>query len=182
MLKKISFILVLLLIITLSACGRSGSEKSTSEEMAAAGLQAIKEETAIIDFELKDLDGNNIKLSSIKGKVVLLNFWATWCPPCRAEMPSMQKLYDKFKDKGLELLAVNLQEDLQVVKDFADNSGFTFPILLDSNGEVGGIYGARSIPTTYIIDKKGNVIAGAVGGKDWYSPEVIKFFEKLLAN
>jgi thiol-disulfide isomerase/thioredoxin len=112
---------------------------------------------------------------------VFLNFWATWCPPCRAEMPSMERLYQKLKGQGLVILAVDLQEDAKSVQKFVSQHKLTFPILLDSDGRIGGTYGARSIPTSYIVDRKGNVLGGTVGGREWDTPEMIAFFTRLLA-
>jgi peroxiredoxin len=136
----------------------------------------------MIDFELEGLDGRMVKLSSFKGKVIFLNFWATWCPPCREEMPSMQELYSRLKDRGLEIVAVDLQEDAEAVRSFFDEHGLTFTALLDKSGRIGSTYGARSIPTTYIIDRGGNVVAGAIGARDWASPEMIEFFELMLSE
>ncbi|MBA7581030.1 Thiol-disulfide oxidoreductase ResA [subsurface metagenome] len=113
---------------------------------------------------------------------MLLNFWATWCGPCRFEMPSMEKLYQRLNAKGLEILAVNLQEDRSSVEQFVDEYGLSFPVLLDTTGRIGATYGARSIPTTYIVDREGFVIAGTIGTRELDTEEYIRFFEKLLAD
>jgi peroxiredoxin len=157
------------------------AEKITAEEYRAVGLQMLKEGTRSIDFELQDLNGKKVSLSSQKGKVVFLNFWATWCPPCRAEMPSMQRLHARFKDKGLVILAVNLQEDAKSVRRFLAANKLSFPVLLDSDGRIGAIYGARSIPTTYLIGRDGSVLAGTMGAMEWDSKEHLAFFTRLLA-
>ncbi len=175
MTKKLVLVLFFGLLFTITACG-----ETLQNEARQVGLQPVKTGTKLIDFELESLDGSMVKLSSYKGKVVFLNFWATWCPPCIEEMPSMQKLYDHFKDRGLEMIAVNLQEDKAAVKKFFDKHGLTFTAVLDKTGRVGSQYGARNIPTTYIIDRDGFVIAGTIGGKEWYTPEMIGFFESLL--
>lgn len=152
----------------------------TQEEIRAVGLQPLKEGTAIVDFELESLGGGTRTLSSFKGKVVFLNFWATWCGPCRQEMPSMERLYQRLKGEGLEVVAVNLQEDGKSVQKFVDEYKLTFPILLDKTGRVGSTYGARSIPTTYIVDRNGFVVAGTIGTREWDSEEYVRFFERLL--
>jgi len=175
MTKKLVLVLFFGLLFTITAYG-----DTLQNEARQVGLQPVKTGTKLIDFELESLDSSMIKLSSYKGKVVFLNFWATWCPPCIEEMPSMQKLYDHFKDRGLEMIAVNLQEDKAAVKKFFDKHGLTFTAVLDKTGRVGSQYGARNIPTTYIIDRDGFVIAGTIGGKEWYTPEMIGFFESLL--
>lgn len=110
------------------------------------------------DFKLKDLSGNEVSLSSFKGKNVLLNFWATWCPPCKSEMPDMEKLYQETKDSDLVILAVNIGEDRDTVKGFIDKNKYNYRILLDSDTSVSEKYTITSIPTTYLIDKDGNIV------------------------
>jgi thiol-disulfide isomerase/thioredoxin len=175
--KKIIYIVIFISFLSTSVFG-----DTLQDEIRQAGLQPLKKGTRLIDFQLESLDGRTVKLSSFSGKVVFLNFWATWCPPCRSEMPSMQKLYTHLKDKGLEVVAVDLQENKPAVQDFFKKYGLSFTALLDKTGQVGYTYGARSIPTTYIIDRQGFVIAGTIGGKDWYTPQIISFFESLLAH
>ena len=151
-------------------------------DFARVGLVALDEGTEQLDFELEDLDGKKNKLSDLKGRVVLLNFWATWCPPCREEKPSMQELHEALGDDGLVVLAVNLQEDKKSVAQFMKDRDFSFPVWLDATGYVGSVYGARSIPTTYVIDREGFVLGGAIGGRDWSSPDVLALFRKILAE
>ena len=152
----------------------------TVSDLRAVGLQPVKAGTKILDFELEDLEGVKRKLSDYGGKVVFLNFWATWCPPCRAEMPSMQVLYDTFRDKGLEILAVDLREGPDLVRPFMKELELDFIVLLDRSGQVGATYGVRSIPTTYIIDRDGTILAGRIGAQEWDGEEVMEFFERLL--
>ncbi len=115
------------------------------------------------DFELEDLNGNKISLSDYKGKKVYLNFWATWCPPCKAEMPDMEKLYQETKDNGLIMLAVNVGEDKKTVQSFIEDNGYNFPVLLDVTGEVSQLYQVTGIPTSYFIDTEGYLDDGATG-------------------
>jgi len=131
------------------------------------------------DFTLKTIEGKQVSLSDYKGKSVFLNFWATWCTPCRSEMPSMEKLYQKFKDKDFIMLAVNLQEKSEQISKFMKDNKLTFPALIDK-GEVGNKYGVSSIPTTLFIDKHGKMIGRAVGSRDWGSEETFKLIEALL--
>lgn len=110
------------------------------------------------DFSLKTIEGDGVKLSDFKGKTVLLNLWASWCPPCRYEMPGIQAAYEKYKDRGLVVLGIDyaVQDNLQDAKDFVEEFKLTFPILLDETGEVSaGLYGMRGLPTSYFIDKEG---------------------------
>lgn len=117
-----------------------------------------------IDFKLKDLNGREVSLSDFKGKKVYLNFFATWCSPCKAEMPEIQKLYEETKDSDLVILAVDLGEDSGTVSNFINNKKYSFNVLLDSNNLVAEKYQITSIPASYFIDKDGNIIDKHIGG------------------
>lgn len=138
------------------------SVKDSKNSIDKKNQENIPKEKAI-DFKLKDLNGKNVSLSDFKGKKVLLNFWATWCPPCRAEMPDIEKLYLEDKDSDLVILAVNLGEDTQTVKSFIDKNKYNFNILLDSDQAVAIKYNIVSIPTSFFIDKEGNIVSKKVG-------------------
>ena len=107
------------------------------------------------DFQLSNLDGQSISLSDLRGKTVLVNFWASWCSPCRAEMPFIQRLHEGWSDSELVILAVNAGEDFSTVKEFVDSFGLSFMVLLDTKGEVALDYNVRGIPATFFIDKDG---------------------------
>jgi len=107
------------------------------------------------DFTLEDLKGSKVTLSELKGKKVFLNFWATWCPPCKAEMPDIEKLYQETKDSDLVILAVNVGDDKKKVQDFIAKYNYNFNILLDTKGEVSQLYQVSGIPTSYFIDTNG---------------------------
>ena len=107
------------------------------------------------DFQLNTLDGQPISLSDLKGKPVLINFWQIRCPPCRMEMPYLQQIYDERQAKGLVLLAINIGERPSQVAEFMQGQGLSFPVLLDSQGEIAEKYGIRGIPTTFFIDRDG---------------------------
>lgn len=109
------------------------------------------------DFELSSLNGEMIALSDYQGQVVLVNMWATWCPPCKAEMPGINAFYEAHKDEGFVVLAVNSREDAATVDAFIQASGFSFPVALDLTGEVTDRYHASGLPTSYIIDRTGNI-------------------------
>jgi len=135
-----------------------------------------------IEIRLNDMDGKTVSLSDFRGKIVFLNFWTTWCPTCRIEMPSMEKLHQKFKDGDFALVAVNLQEPAARVKEFFKEFKLTFTALLDTDGEVGIMFGINQIPTTYILDKNGRIIAKALGPRAWDSPKSIALFEHLTSR
>lgn len=133
------------------------------------------------DFRLKDINGKEVSLSSFKGKVVLLNFWATWCPPCKAEMPSMNKLYEKLKSRGFVVIAVSTDKRPDEPKDFIANNPVGFPVLLDNDLKVSrNSYKAFMLPTTFLIDRKGVIAEKYFGEQEWMEPEIIKGIEALL--
>jgi peroxiredoxin len=118
------------------------------------------------DFELEDLDGNEIRLSDYRGQVVLINFWATWCGYCRAEFPEMQRAYERNQDRGFIVLAINLQDRRQSVQAYVQEMGLTFPVLLDPLGRATGKYETRRLPTSYFVDQEGVILLKKVGPVD----------------
>ena len=132
------------------------------------------------DFTLEDLSGKPLSIKDFRGKIVFLNFWATWCVPCREEMPLMEKLHREFKDRGLEMVAVNFREDKKAVRKFFAELGLTFKAVVDFDGNVSDKYGAWSLPLTYIIDRKGEFVGKAVGDRKWDSEDAREFFRELL--
>jgi peroxiredoxin len=134
------------------------------------------------DFTLPTLDGGSITLSELKGKVVLINFWTTWCPPCREEMPSLERLFRHFKYEDFTLLAVDIMENPETVKRFARDYNLSFPILLDKQGEVSAKYAANAIPTTYIINKQGKALGKAIGPRKWDGDHAKDLIEELLGR
>ncbi len=133
-----------------------------------------------VKINLKDMNGKNISLSDFRDKIVFLNFWTTWCPTCRIEMPSMEKLHRKFKNGDFAMVTINLQESASEVKAFFKEFKLTFTALLDSTGEVGASFGIRAIPTTYILDKTGRIIGRVSGPREWDSKAAIALFENLI--
>ncbi len=132
------------------------------------------------DFELEDTEGNLVSLTSLRGKVVLLNFWATWCPPCREEMPSMERLNEIMTGDDFVMLAVNAEEDGRtVVPEFLAKTPYTFRILYDDKGVVQKRYGVYKFPESFIIRKDGTVAEKIIGPLDWASPETITYFKKI---
>jgi peroxiredoxin len=135
------------------------------------------------DFTLPDLEGRPVRLREFRGKLVFVNFWATWCPPCRLEMPSMERLYQTFKPTAFAMLAVSIdRQGVQAVKPFMEELQLTFPALLDSKTEIARQYGLRGLPTTYLIDRNGWLIGAAVGGRDWSSTEAKALIAGLLRH
>lgn len=145
----------------------SNQDNETTSESSNNGDSSIPQEgQPAPDFELVTLEGETVKLSDFKGKKVILNFWATWCPPCKAEMPHMQEFYEKNQEQGIEILAVNLtnlDNGKPDIKSFVEDYELTFPIPLDEEGVVGMQYQTFTIPTSYIIDTSGVITKKIVG-------------------
>ena len=133
------------------------------------------------NFAFPDLNGQQISLYDHRGKVVLVNIWATWCPPCRQEMPSMQKLYERFKGKNLEILAVSIDSTgREAVAPFMRTMKLTFPALLDPKEDIRSLYGITGVPESFIIDKEGIVVEKIIGPIDWATPKAFQFFQDLI--
>jgi len=132
------------------------------------------------DFSLKDLNGRNVTLSSLKGKVILLNFWATWCPPCISEMPVFNRLYKEMRARGLEVVAISADRSEGYVRDYVSKHGLDFRVLYDGDHTVTKQYKVFSMPTTFLIDKKGVIVEKFFGEYDWTDQEIKKKIEKLF--
>ncbi len=143
-----------------AGCASSPPSASTSDETLTSGAQIGKPAP---DFTLLDLNGQPVSLSSLIGKPVLINFWATWCPPCRYEMPFIQEIHEEWADKGLVVLAINVGEDSSTVSDFIQENNYSLPVLLDTDQRAAFEYGIRYFPTTFFIDKDGIIQAIKVG-------------------
>jgi peroxiredoxin len=164
-----------------SNTGTSGGEtveSGSSEALVPAGDVAS-------DFKLEDaFTGQTVSLSSLKGKVVFLNVWATWCGPCREEMPSMETLYDELKgNKDFVMLAVSQDtKGKSAVVPYVEKNGYHFKILLDPENKVGDSYSVSGVPETFIIDRRGRIVAHHMGAFDWSRPDVKEALRQLLSD
>lgn len=166
-----------------SAAGSPAGDDSVDALMQELGFQLPRRSVQAVGFDLQDLAGTTHSLDSYRGSVVFLNFWATWCAPCRIEMPAMQALHERLADTaGFAMVAVNLQEDAGRVRGFADELELSFRILLDSSGEIAATYGARTLPMSYIIDKDGSILARIIGTRSWDAPEFEQLFRTLASR
>ena len=148
-----------------------------------SGVETEKSEVGFKapSFTARNLKGHRVQLADHKGKVVVLNLWATWCGPCRVEMPGMENLYRRYRSQGLEILAVSLDKgSSDKVKTFTDEYRLSFPVLLDPDGQVENLYPTLTIPTTFVIDKHGMIVARVDGAKHWESEETFEAVEYLL--
>lgn len=153
------------------------------ELAAAAGKQtlpALAKPIPAPDFNLQGEDGKWYKLSDMRGKVVVINFWATWCPPCRYEMPALERLWKKVKNKNIIILGLNVGEDADTIFEFTGTYPMSFPIPMDIDGKVIEQYPIKGLPTTYVINPQGMVTHRAVGSREWDEEWMIKKLESLL--
>jgi peroxiredoxin len=135
------------------------------------------------EFSLADLKGNAVRLANLKGKVVFVNVWATWCEPCRQEMPAMQALYTTLAGPDFEMLAVNSdQSDRGVVDRFVQSNGLSFPVLPDPNLQVAERYQVTGYPETFVIDRNGTIVAHELGPRHWDAPDSVAAFRALMAR
>lgn len=162
---------------TNSVSNQQNTNNSANEDNETEVVIGLEIGNRAPDFELQTLDGEQVKLSDYRGSRVMLNFWATWCPPCRAEMPDMEKFY---QDKDVVILAVNLTEtesNMKVIEDFVEEYELSFPILLDEHIEVATLYMIQPIPTSYMIDSNGIVQNKAFGALNYEL--MVNEFEKM---
>ncbi|MCR4437185.1 MAG: TlpA disulfide reductase family protein [Clostridiales bacterium] len=152
------------------------TQSSSSQSLNTADTTS---DNKAIDFTLTDLDGKKVSLKDFRGKNVYLNFWATWCPPCRGEMPEIEKVYQQYKDKDFVVLAVDLGEDKNTVQNFIKQNNYNFKVLLDSDQSVATKYNITAIPVSYFIDKDGNVVTKRVGA---LSEEEMQSYVKQLVG
>ena len=154
-----SIILILGAVWILASVDKTGSSTAGQTPAPQQGFLAP-------DFELKTLTGETVRLSDLRGQAVLVNLWATWCPPCREEMPAINKMYEEYKDRGFVVLAVDMtyQDDPTEVQPFADKYALSFPILLDESGTVGKAYQLKSLPSSYFINRDGIINEVVIGG------------------
>jgi len=159
--RRIIYSLILLLGLAwiFVSADRSGTSKSGQIPAPQQGFLAP-------DFELKTPAGESVKLSDLRGQAVLVNLWATWCPPCRAEMQTIEKVYNEYKDQGFVVLAVNMTyQDIALdIMPFVNEQGLTFPILLDETGDMAKAYQLRSLPSSYFIGRDGIINEVIIGG------------------
>jgi len=184
--RKLVMVGVLLLVsifVFLLWMGRiKVKEKSYESLYSFLSIQKLSPPVKATDFTLENLEGVKVSLKDFKGKAVFLNFWATWCGPCQWEMPAMEKLWQKFKNDKFVIIAVNIREGKEMVKSFMKEKGYTFPVLLDSKGEVARTYGIRAIPTTFLIDVEGKIMGKAIGARDWAGQDVFELIKYLTSK
>lgn len=154
-------------VLLLVACARSESGQSgDGAPVATAPSVGVTVGRLAPELQLENLAGEQVRLSDLRGQPVMINFWAVWCGYCRTELPEMQEVYEAYRDRGFVILAVDVQEERSEVQPFVEELGLTFPILLDSKGEVSRSYRIRGLPTTYFVDGDGVIVDRELGPVD----------------
>ncbi|GAC1465139.1 MAG: TlpA disulfide reductase family protein [Desulfuromonadaceae bacterium] len=171
--QRILLLFIACLFLSLTAC----SKTDTSKKSVVATEKSPAPDISVISL----VNGSTLKLSDLKGKVVLLNFWATWCPPCREEIPSMMKLNSFMSGKPFQMVAVSIDEGGKpAIDSFFKETGFSLPTYLDESGGSAKFYGITGVPESFIIDKQGVLVKKIIGGFAWDSPETVSFLEGLM--
>lgn len=174
-------VVILLVILLLPSCGGRGNKKDAAEQTELTTL--VKAGRTAPDFTVTMFDGSSLTLAELRGKVVLLNFWATWCPPCREELTHVQKqIIDRFAGKEFVFLPVSRGEEREAVAAFREKTGYTFPMGLDPDRAVYDLYASNYIPRNFVIDRKGKVVLATVGYDEKEFEELIRTIEKTLEN
>lgn len=167
----------LLLSFAAPVKAQTASDPDLSAELGTLkglGFHVFPKPVEIDPFTVPALKGGTLESKSLKGSIVLLNFWATWCPPCKKEMPSIETLWKTLKGEAFTIAAVSTGEKKKTVEDFLAKNPYTFPVYLDESSDLGRVYATQGIPTTYVLDKKGRIIAGVVGSTEYDNPALIK--------
>ncbi len=154
----------------------------TSERLKTLDLSHYPPDTKPPAFSGRTLEGETVALAGLRGRVVLLNFWASWCLDCRPEMPMFEQLHREFARRGLTVLGINVREGSEAVRRYARELGLTFPLVLDSGGAIGTRYGVIGMPTTFLIGRDGRAVALAVGPREWASAKGRAIIEALLSE
>jgi thiol-disulfide isomerase/thioredoxin len=194
--KKSTIVIILLASVLLISSGIFAIVAFDNDPLTETGpgsnsLEALMADIGVgphpfnndpLEARLLSTAGHGVGLDDFRGKIVFLNFWTTWCPTCITEMPSMEKLHQRLVDKNFAMVTVNIKESASQVKNFFDKYKLTFTALLDTTGEVSTDFGIRSIPTTFILDKSGQIIGRITGPREWDSKESVALFENLADN
>lgn len=192
-----AFLAAVLGLVLVGWIGRAGQAGEPAAPGAAGELtraelpgRGLPDGTAAPGLDLPRIDGGRASLASLRGRPVIVNIWATWCPPCVKEMPSLQRVYERFHDQGLEILAVAV-DDVPgerrpdgriegVVSQFVDRYGLTFPVAVDPTGGTEDRFGTEFLPTTVLIDRAGRIVATEIGGREWDEPPYLEVIEALM--
>jgi len=179
--RKLSLRPLMLIVLILVGVGIIVLLQTKDSAFNLSGTPRLGKGVPAPDFTLPGLDGQTVSLADYRGKVVLLNIWATWCPPCVEEMPSMEKLYQELKAESFEILAVSMDKSgAQAVLPFMKKHKLNFPALTDTEGALKTLYRTTGVPESFVIDKDGIIVEKVIGPRDWASPGAIRSFRYLI--
>ena len=179
--RRVNFQSILLIFLIIIGVGIIVLLQTKDSSFNLSGKPRIVKGVPAPNFTMPGLDGKMVSLADYKGKVVFLNIWATWCPPCVEEMPSMEKLYQELKGEGFEILAVSI--DASGAKDvlpFMKKHKLSFPALTDTRGAIKELYQTTGVPESFIIDKDGIIVEKVIGPRDWAASGAIRYFRNLI--
>ncbi len=160
----------------------SQNESDNIASLGKLGFHIFPQPVELPAFTLTALEGADLKSADLAGTITVLNFWATWCPPCKQEMPSIQRLKDLMKGSAFRIVAVSTGEAKKTVRDFIAKNKYTYPVYLDEKGSLGSSYASQGIPTTYILDKTGRIVAGVVGGREYDDAALVLILKAMAAQ
>jgi len=157
-------------------------DANVASSLTKLGFHVFPTPVDLPGFTVKALSGDDLHIEELAGTITILNFWATWCPPCKGEMPSIQRLNDIMKGTAFRIVAVSTGESAKTVDAFIKANHYTYPIYLDEGHQLGAAFASQGIPSTYILDKNGRVIAGIVGSREYDDPELVALLKELAAK
>ena len=160
---------------------RAAAAATLTENLNALRVILPNQPVAAPSFSLDGIDSHPLSLAGLRGRVVFLNFWATWCVPCREEMPAMERLHQAYRNRGLAVVAVNFKESEYEVRAFMEELHLTFPAVLDRTGAVTAGFAVRGLPATYVVDRDGKILWKALGIRRWDGPDSLGYFARVLA-
>jgi peroxiredoxin len=173
--KKFSLLIAILLLFG------SPAYSADSGLFSKIGIQSVRDKQKAPDFCLDGLNGEKVRLNALKGKILFLNFWASWCGPCKEEMPSMEALHQHYKERDFVFLTISVDyEGPEAVRKFIDKHRYRFPVLLDPKGKTLDLFEISEIPATVIIDKKRKMIGRVIGPRNWTHPDVFSLIDQML--
>lgn len=171
---------ILIVMLIVSAGPPPPACAASTEQYGAAGIQQVRSRPEAPPFQLRTVDGGSVDSAGLQGKVVLVNFWATWCKPCKDEMPAMQRLQQQVGHRDFVLLAITTDSQREAIAEFARTLGLSFPLLLDESKETSGAFGVRGLPTSILIGRDGRIVGKAVGPRPWDETPAVTLVRELL--
>ncbi len=174
--------LIAALALVVGSRGPARAATGADAHLDALRVQSFSEPLPAPAFTLADPAGHRVALADLRGRVVFLNFWATWCVPCRKEMPAMERLHERYRDRGLSVVAVNFHESSAAVERFARELGLTFTAAVDGDGDVSRRFRVRGLPVTFLIDRDGRLLWRSIGARDWDGPDGLAYLDDLLGR